>query len=65
MVLFLLLLQGVFVFGVVLFTISFLVASLKKKEQRAALLAGAVIILLTGFELGIYRLYTLGFCPDG
>lgn len=61
MVIFLLVLQAVFVLGVVLFTISFLIASLNEKEQRAALIAGAVILLLIGFELCIYWIYTLGF----
>ena len=61
MTLFLLVLQAVFVLGVVLFTISFLIASLNEKEQRAALITGAVILFLIGFELGIYWLYTLGF----
>ena len=60
MILFLLGLQAVFVLGVVVFTISFLIASLNEKEQRAALLAGAVSLLLIGFELCIYWLYTLG-----
>jgi reductive dehalogenase len=61
MVLFLLVLQAVFVAVIVLFTICFLVASLNEKEQRAALIAAAVIMLLIGLELCIYWLYTLGF----
>jgi len=61
MVLFLLVLQAVFVLGVVLFTISFLIASLTEKEPRAALVTAAVILFLIGFELGIYGLYSLGF----
>ncbi len=61
MVLFLLVLQAVFVLGVVLFTISFLIASLTEKEPRAALITAAVILFLIGFELGIYGLYSLGF----
>ena len=60
MILFLLVLQAVFVLGVVVFTISFLIASLNEKEQRAALLAGAVSLLLIGFELCICWLYTQG-----
>jgi len=61
MVIFLLVLQAVFVLGVVLFTISYLMASLNEKEPRAALMAGAVVLLLIGFELCIYWLYILGF----
>ncbi len=61
MVLFLLVLQAVFVLVVALFTISFLIASLNEKEQRAAMIASAVILFLIGFELGIYGLYPLGF----
>jgi len=61
MVLFLLVLQAVFVSVIVLFTLSFLIASINEKEPRAALLAGAVNFLLIGVELCIYWLYTLGF----
>ena len=61
MVLFLLVLQAVFVSVIVLFTLSFLIASINEKEPRAALLAGGVSLLLIGVELCIYWLYTLGF----
>jgi reductive dehalogenase len=61
MVLFLLLLQAGFVSVVVLFTLSFLIASLTEKESRAALIAGAVAVLLIVFELIVYYLYTMGF----
>ena len=61
MVLFLLILQAVLVSVLVFFTICFLIASLTEKEFRAALMAGAVIFLMIGFELFIYWFYTLGF----
>jgi reductive dehalogenase len=61
MVSFLLVLQAILVLGVVLFTISFLIACLSEKERRAALITFAIIVLLIGFELCIYWLYTLGF----
>ena len=61
MVLFLLVLQAVFVSAIVLFTITFFIASLYEKEPRAAWMAGAVVVLLTGLELFIYWLYGLGF----
>ena len=61
MVKFLLVLQAVLVFGVALFCIGFLIASLNEKEQRAALAAGAVIVALIFFELCGYGLYSLGF----
>ena len=61
MVLFLFVLQVVFVLGVVLFTISFLVVSLKEKESRAPLMAGAIVILLILVEIFIYWLYTVRF----
>jgi predicted tellurium resistance membrane protein TerC len=61
MILFLLVLQAVFVSVIVLFTVSFLIASINEKEPRAALLAGAISLLLIGVELCIYWLYTLGF----
>jgi reductive dehalogenase len=61
MVIFLLVMQAVLVLGIALFTISFLVASLIEKEQRAALVTGAVIAALIFFELCLYWLYTLGF----
>jgi len=61
MVLFLIVLQVVFVSGVVLFTISFLIASLKEKESRAALMGGAIVIFLIVIEICIYWLYTVRF----
>ena len=61
MVLFLLVLQVVFAMVIIFFTISFLITSLNEKEPRAALMSGAVIILLTGLELCVYWLYTLDF----
>jgi hypothetical protein len=57
----LLIFQAVLVFGIVLFTLSFLIASLKENEHRAALMAAALSGLLIGMELCIYFLYTLGF----
>ena len=64
MVLFLLVLQAVFVLGIVSFAISFLIASLTEKEKRAALITAAVILFLIGFEFGIHGLYSLGFFFD-
>jgi hypothetical protein len=61
MVLFLLVLQAVLVAVLVFFTIGFLIASLTEKEPRAALMAGAVIFVMIGFEFFIYWFYTLGF----
>ncbi len=60
MVLFLLVLQAAFVSAIVLFTISFLIASITEKEARAAWMAGAVIILLVSCELFICWLYSRG-----
>jgi reductive dehalogenase len=60
MINFLLISQAVLVFGIVLFTVGFLITSLKEKEQRAALMAGAISGLLVLIELAIYYLYTLG-----
>ena len=61
MVSFLLVLQAGVVSAVILFTLSFLIVSLNEKEPRAALIAGAVMVLLIGFELIIYWLYTMDF----
>jgi hypothetical protein len=63
MVLFLFVLQVVFVLGVVLFTISFLIASLKEKESRAALMAGAIVIFLIIIEICIDWIRDLFFRP--
>jgi reductive dehalogenase len=57
----LLILQAALVLGIVLFTLGFLISSLKEHEPRAAMMAGALSVLLIGMELGIYVLYTLGF----
>jgi len=57
----LLIFQAVLVLGIVLFTLGFLITSLKENEPRAAMLAGALSVFLIGLELGIYFLYTLGF----
>ena len=61
MIFVLLIFQAVLVFGIVLFTLSFLIASLKENEPRAALMAAALSGLLIGMELCIYFLYILGF----
>ena len=61
MILFLLALQAVFVLAIILFTVVFLLTSLSEKEARAAWMAGAVIIVLSGLELCIYWLYRLDF----
>ena len=53
--------QAVLVLGVVLFTLSFLINSLRENESRAAIMAGAISGLLVVLELCIYYLYTLGF----
>ena len=53
--------QAVLVLGVVLFTLSFLITSLRENESRAAIMAGAISGLLVVLELCIYYLYTLGF----
>jgi reductive dehalogenase len=52
--------QAVVVFGVVLFSIGFLIACLNEREQRAALVTGVVIAALIIFELCVYWLFTLG-----
>ncbi len=57
----LLIFQAVWVSGIILFTLGFLVTSLREKEQRAASMAGATAGLLVVMELCIYYLYTLGF----
>ena len=61
MVIFLLMLQAVLVLGAILFSVSFLIASLIEEEPRAALITGSVIVSLIIFELFLYWLYTLGF----
>ena len=61
MVIILLVLQAVLVLGVALFSFSFLIACINEKEQRAALVTGAVIAALIFLELCLYGLYTLGF----
>jgi reductive dehalogenase len=61
MVLFLFVLQAVFVSVIILFTISFLITSLSEKEARAAWLAGVVVMSLAGLELFLYWLYRLDF----
>jgi len=57
----LLIFQTALVSGIALFTLSFLITSLKEHEPRAAMMAGALCVFLIGMELGIYVLYTLGF----
>jgi hypothetical protein len=57
----LLIFQAALVFGIVLFTLSFIIASLKENEHRAALMAAAFSVLLISMELCIYFFYTLGF----
>ena len=52
--------QAVLVIGIVLFTIGFLITSLKENEPRAAMMAGALCGLLVVIEICIYSLYTLG-----
>ncbi len=47
--------------GIVLFTLSFLITSLKENEPKAAMMAGAISGLLVVMEVCIYYLYTLGF----
>jgi reductive dehalogenase len=61
MIYILLIFQAALVLGVVLFTLSFLITSLKEKEPRAAMMAGVLSVILIGLELCIYFLYTLGF----
>ena len=61
MIYLLLIFQAAWVLGIVLFTLSFLITSLKENEPRAAMMAGALSILLIGMELGIYFIYPLGF----
>ncbi len=60
MVIFLLAAQAVVVLGVVLFSVSFLIACLIEKEQRAALVTGAMITSLIILELVVYWLFSLG-----
>ena len=57
----LLIVQAVIAFGIFLFTLGFLVSSIKEKENRAAVMAGALCGLLVVAELLLYYLYTLGF----
>jgi hypothetical protein len=57
----LLIFQTALVSGIALFTLSFLITSLKEHEPRAAMMAGALCVFLIGMELGIHVLYTLGF----
>ena len=52
--------QAALVLGIVLFTLGFLITSVRENEPRAAMLAGALFVFLIGMELGIYFLYTLG-----
>ena len=61
MIALLLVLQAVLVLFVLLFTVSFLIACLNEREPRAALITGALILMLIGFELIVYWLYNLGF----
>ncbi len=61
MIYLLLIFQAAWVLGIVLFTLSFLITSLKENEHRAAIMAGALSVFLIGLELGIYIFYTLGF----
>jgi len=61
MVFVLLICQAALVLGIVLFTLGFLITSLKENEPRAAMMAGAHSVFLIGLELGIYFLYTLDF----
>ncbi|MGB9440696.1 MAG: reductive dehalogenase [Desulfobacterales bacterium] len=56
----LLILQAVLVLGIGLFTLGFLITSLKENEPRAAMMAGALCGLLVVIEVCIYALYTLG-----
>ena len=46
--------------GIVFFSVSFLIACINEKEQRAALLTGALIASLIILELCSYWLYTMG-----
>ena len=57
----LLIVQAVLAFGIVLFTLGFLITSLMEKESRAAMMAGVLCGLLVVAELCIYFLHTLGF----
>ena len=57
----LLIFQALLVVGIALFILGFLITSLREKEPRAALMAGAIAGLLVVMELCIYYLYTLGF----
>lgn len=47
--------------GIVLFTLGFLITSLREREKRAAFIAGVVCGLLVVMEICIYYLYSLGF----
>ena len=61
MIYILLIIQAALVLGIVLFTLGFLITSLKENEPRAAMMAGILSVILIGLELCIYFLYTLGF----
>ena len=61
MIYFLLIVQAVLLIGIVLFTLGFLITSLKENELRAAMMAGILCGLLVAIEICIYALYTLGF----
>ena len=60
MVIFLLVTQAIVVLGAVVFSVSFLIACINEKEQRAALVTGALIAVLVMLELCVYWLFTLG-----
>jgi reductive dehalogenase len=57
----LLIFQAAWVLVIVLFTLGFLITSLKENEPRAAMMAAALSVFLIGMELAIYFFYTLGF----
>ena len=61
MIYILLIVQAAMAFGIVLFTLGFLIASLMEKESRAAMVAGVLCGLLIVAEICIYYLFNLSF----
>ena len=55
--------QAVLVIGIVLFTLGFLITSLKEKKPIAVMMVGALCGLLVVMEICIYSLYSLNFFP--
>ena len=61
----LLILLAALLFGIILFTLGFLITSVRENEPRAAMMAGVFSVFLIALELGIYSLYTQGFFFHG